>query len=166
MLKKILYVFLAVIVILQFIRPSRNQAAGPFPNDINTKFAMTDDVMSAIKTSCYNCHSNNTNYPWYANIQPIAWWLQNHVNEGKKELNFSEFATYTVKRQTKKFKEIEEQITEGEMPLPNYTRIHKNAVLTEQQKEAIKKWCAESLAHLPPVDPANQTDNKREEAKK
>ncbi len=167
MLKKILYGLLAVIVILQFIRPARNQSAGPFPNDISTtKFAMTDDVMSTLKTSCYDCHSNNTNYPWYANIQPIAWWLQDHVNEGKKELNFSEFATYTVKRQTKKFKEIEEQITEGEMPFPNYVRIHKDAALTAQQKEAIKKWCAESLAQLPPVEPANQTDINKEEVKK
>ena len=106
MLKKIAYVLLAALVIIQLFRPDKNIAAGPFPNDISTKFAVNDNVASVLKEACYDCHSNNTKYPWYANVQPVAWWLADHVNEGKKELNFSEFATYTAKRQRKKFNEI------------------------------------------------------------
>lgn len=166
MLKKTFYVLIAALVIIQFIRPKQNVSAGPYPNDITTKFALSDDVASALKTACYDCHSNNTVYPWYANIQPVAWWLQKHVNDGKKEVNFSEFATYTAKRQRKKFEEIKEQIEEGEMPLKSYTIIHKNAILTAEQKAAISKWCDESLALLPPKEANAQTDKDKAEGNK
>lgn len=166
MLKKIFYVLIAALVIIQFIRPKQNISAGPYPNDIATKFAASDDVASILKTSCYDCHSNNTVYPWYSNIQPVAWWLQDHVDEGKKEVNFSEFAGYTVKRQRKKFEEIQKQVEEDEMPLKSYTIIHRNAILTADQKAAIKKWCDESLATLPPKEADKQTDNNKVESKK
>ncbi len=166
MLKKILYVLLAAFIIIQFIRPKQNISAGPFTNDVTTKFATSDDVALILKTSCYDCHSNNTKYPWYYHVQPVAWWLQDHVNEGKKELNFSEFATFTPKRQRKKFQEIDELVAEGEMPLESYTLIHKYAKLSAEQKAAIKKWCDESLATLPPPDPADQSDKTKAENKK
>ena len=166
MIKKILYVLLAAFIIIQFIRPKQNSSAGPFPNHISTKFAITDDVALILKTSCYDCHSNNSKYPWYYNIQPFTWWLQDHVNEGKKELNFSEFASFTPKRQRKKFNEIDEFVTEGKMPLESYTFIHRYAKLTAEQKAAIKKWCQESLATLPAPDPADETDKTKAENKK
>ncbi len=163
MLKKIIYVLIAVLVIIQFIKPTRNISAGPYPNDISTKFAMSDNVSSALKTACYDCHSNNTVYPWYANVQPVAWWLQHHVNDGKRHLNFNEFATYNAKKQRKKLEEISESVTEGWMPLGSYTWIHKNAILTAEQKDAIKKWCDESSATLPAPDPQQQSDNQKKE---
>lgn len=166
MLKKILYVLLAAFIIIQFIRPKQNISAGPFPNDVATKFATSDDVALILKTSCYDCHSNHTKYPWYYHVQPVAWWLQDHVNEGKKELNFSEFVTYTPKRQRKKFQEIDELVAEGEMPLESYTLLHKYAKLSAEQKAAIKKWCDESMATLPPPDPAAQSDKTKAENKK
>ncbi|MBX9785566.1 MAG: heme-binding domain-containing protein [Chitinophagaceae bacterium] len=153
MLKKILYVLLAALVIIQFFRPQRNQSTGPYPNDITTKFAMNDTVMGALKTACFDCHSNNTTYPWYANVQPVAWWLQGHINDGKKHLNFSEFASYKTKRQHKKLEEIGKAVTEGWMPLDSYTWMHKNVRLSAEQKTAIKKWVDESLAKLPPAEP-------------
>lgn len=163
MLKKIIYVLIAALVIIQFIKPTRNVSAGPYPNDITTKFAMSDNVASTLKTACYDCHSNNTVYPWYANIQPVAWWLQHHVNDGKRHLNFNEFATYSAKKQRKKIEEINESVTEGWMPLGSYTWIHKNAILTAEQKDAIKKWCDESSATLPAADPQQQSDNQKKE---
>ena len=167
MLKKLFYVLIAALVIIQFIRPKQNVSAGPYPNDIAAKFATSDDVVSVLKTACYDCHSNNTVYPWYSNVQPVTWWLQDHVNEGKKELNFSEFATYAAKRQRKKFEEIKEQVEEGEMPLKSYTIIHKNAILSAEQKTVIYKWCEESLAQLPPKEPSAQSDkDKAAESKK
>ena len=165
MLKKILYVLIAALVIIQFIRPKQNVSAGPFPNDISTKFAVNDNVASILKQSCYDCHSNNTVYPWYANVQPVTWWLQDHVNEGKKELNFSEFATYTPKRQRKKFTEIMDEVKEGKMPLESYTYIHKKSILTAEQKEALYKWCEENLATLPPAEPEQQSDKTKVENK-
>jgi hypothetical protein len=91
--------------------------------------------------------------------------LADHVNEGKKELNFSEFATYTAKRQRKKFNEMMDEVKEGEMPLKSYTIIHGNAKLTAEQKDALTKWCEESLATLPPAEPAQQSDNNKKENK-
>ena len=149
MIKKILYVLLAVLVIIQFFRPQRNEAAGPFPNDVNNSFPMTAEVKATLETACFDCHSNNTRYPWYANVQPVAWWLQNHVNEGKSELNFSEFASYAPKKQHHKFEEIKEAVTDGWMPLDSYKWIHKDAKLTKEQSTAIAKWCDENMAKLP-----------------
>jgi hypothetical protein len=166
MLRKIFYFLIAALVIIQFIRPARNSSAGPYPNDITTKFAMNDNVASIFKTSCYDCHSNNTKYPWYANIQPVAWWLQNHVNEGKRELNFNEFATYKEKRQRKKLDEIIEQIKDDEMPLQTFTAIHSYAKLNAEQKAIITKWCEENMATLPAPEPQQQTDNNKTETEK
>jgi hypothetical protein len=160
------YVLIAALVIIQFIHPAKNISAGPYPNDITTKFAMNDNVASIFKTSCYDCHSNNTVYPWYANIQPVAWWLQNHVNDGKKELNFNEFATYKEKRQHKKLDEIIELVKEGEMPLKSYTILHGNAKLSAEQKATITKWCEENMATLPAPEPQQQSDNNKTEPEK
>ena len=89
-LKRLFQLLLLAFIVIQFIRPAKNKSEGVSTNDITTKYAVPQDVMAVLKTSCYDCHSNNTNYPWYANIQPIAWWLDDHIKEGKKELNFSE----------------------------------------------------------------------------
>ncbi len=140
MIKKILIGLLLVLVAIQFIRPAKNQSAELSANDISRAYTISGEMQDLLKTSCADCHSNNTVYPWYSNVQPVAWWLSNHVNEGKKELNFSEFATYSPKKQAHKLKEVIEQVKEGEMPLNSYTWIHKNATLTDDQKLAISSW--------------------------
>lgn len=164
MLKKIGYVLLAAVVIIQFIQPSKNKSEGTSPNHINTKFAMNDNVAIVLKTACYDCHSNNTSYPWYSMIQPVGWWLQNHIKEGKGELNFDEFATYSAKKQKHKLEEIGEAVTDGWMPLDSYKWIHKEAVLTPQQKAAVKKWVDQSLEQFPPSEPEKQSDNNKTES--
>jgi hypothetical protein len=97
-------------------------------------------VAGILQRACNDCHSNNTHYPWYTNIQPVGWWMQHHVNEGKEELNFSEFGTYTAKRQNHKMEEVAEQIKKGEMPLNSYLWIHKDAKLSDQEKEILISW--------------------------
>ncbi|HNH22632.1 MAG TPA: heme-binding domain-containing protein, partial [Ferruginibacter sp.] len=91
-------------------------------------------------TSCNDCHSNNTVYPWYAEVQPVAWWLNEHIEDGKKDLNFSEFASYRPRRQYKKLEEINELVKENEMPLNSYLWIHKDAKLSDQQKLTLANW--------------------------
>lgn len=140
MIKKIAYVLLAALVIIQFFRPARNISTAKSPNDISNKYTVPASVQEILNTSCYDCHSNNTVYPWYANIQPVAWWLADHVNEGKKELNFSEFITYSPKKAHHKLEEVIEQTKEGEMPLQSYTIIHQNAKLSDTQKLEIATW--------------------------
>jgi hypothetical protein len=140
MVKKIAIGLLIALVIIQFFRPDRNISSEKSPNDITNKYAVPASVQEILKTSCYDCHSNNTVYPWYANIQPVAWWLADHVNEGKKELNFSEFLTYSPKKAHRKLEEVNELVKEGEMPLQSYTIIHQNAKLSEPQKLEIATW--------------------------
>ncbi|MEP7107481.1 MAG: heme-binding domain-containing protein [Ferruginibacter sp.] len=133
---------LATLIIIQFFHPEKNVSTS-FPlvaNDISSAYHVPDNVQKILQTSCFDCHSNNTKYPWYSKIQPVAWWLADHIKEGKKELDFSEFASYRIGRQYKKLEEINEQIKEGEMPLTSYTLIHTNAKLDEQQKLSIANW--------------------------
>jgi hypothetical protein len=143
--KKIGLALLAAFIIIQFFRPARNHAAGISPNDISRVAAVPNDVQSVLARSCYDCHSNSTNYPWYMNIQPVAWYLADHVNEGKRELNFSEFGSYTPKKQLHKLEEIVKEVKKGEMPIKSYTLIHGDARLNEADKSMLVDW-ANSLA--------------------
>ncbi|MCB0699927.1 MAG: heme-binding domain-containing protein [Chitinophagales bacterium] len=138
--KKILWVILAIIVVIQFIRPSKNVSEVPSENDIRVHYAVPSNVLAILKRSCYDCHSNNTNYPWYTNIQPVGWWLNNHIEEGKDELNFSEFATYSTKKAAHKLEEVAELVEENEMPLESYTLMHGDAVLSADEKEMLINW--------------------------
>jgi len=144
MLKKILkrtfQLLLVAFIVIQFFRPEKNRAEGISNNDISKLYPVPEDVQTILKTSCYDCHSNNTVYPWYAEVQPVAWWLNDHIKDGKKDLNFNEFASYSIRRQYKKLEEINELVKENEMPLDSYLWIHKDAKLNEQQKLAIANW--------------------------
>ena len=131
---------LVIFMLMQFYpRANRN-------NDLNTAFdinkihTVPDSVQEILKTACYDCHSNNTFYPWYSNIQPVSYWLNDHIIEGKKELNFSTFATYTLARQYRKLEEIADEVKENEMPLESYTFVHRNAKLNTRQKIIIANW--------------------------
>lgn len=139
-LKRIFQILLVVFIAIQFIRPEKNKAAGTSKNDISILYAVSANVDSILKTSCNDCHSNNTTYPWYAQLQPVAWWLNNHVVDGKKHLNFSEFATYSLRKQYHKLEETAEMVEKSEMPLDSYLWIHKEANLSDEQKLAITNW--------------------------
>ena len=135
-----------ILVMIQFIRPGKNVGTIEDPKDITHTVTVPTEVQSILQKSCNDCHSNNTQYPWYYNIQPVAWWLANHVNDGKRHLNFSEFNTYKTKRKLKKLKEVKEEVEDGEMPMESYLWMHGNAKLTEAEKAALYKWVEESIA--------------------
>jgi len=135
---------LGVLVIMQFIRPEKNKQEGEAVNHISKAYLIPEDVSTVLKKACYDCHSNNTRYPWYANIQPVAWWLADHIKDAKEELNFSEFAAYNQRRQYRKMEEVIDEVKEGGMPLNSYTWIHKDARLTEEEKNKVMAW-AESI---------------------
>lgn len=140
MLKKISIALLIILILIQFFRPARNISTGPQPMALNSKYAIPENVNAIFKVACYDCHSNNTRYPWYAQIQPVNWYLADHVNEGKRKFNFDEFLSYPLKRQIKKLKEVSETVKEDEMPLTSYILIHQDAKLTPEQKAAIISW--------------------------
>lgn len=154
-LKKTLIGLLVALVIIQFIHPAKNINTAPMPQDIALAYPMPDSVYHVLKVSCYDCHSNNTQYPWYNNIQPVAWWLNGHIHDGKKELNFSEFGSFTTKRKLKKLKDIVKQLEENEMPLSSYTLIHKDAVLSPAQKQMLIEW-AKGLSQQITLTPGTQ----------
>jgi hypothetical protein len=138
--KRILLILLAILVIIQFIRPERNLHPGKQPASMADLYPVPADVHGILTKACNDCHSNNTRYPWYSNIQPVTWWLQDHINEGKRALNFDEFRNYTRRRQAKKMDEVAELVEKGAMPLDSYTWIHKDAKLTDTEKKTLVDW--------------------------
>ncbi|MDI9363547.1 MAG: heme-binding domain-containing protein [Flavobacterium sp.] len=140
-LKYIGIVLLVILVVIQFIHPAKNIAAAPAQHQISKLYTVPTDVEQTLIKACYDCHSNTTKYPWYSNVQPMAWWLNNHIKDGKQHLNFDEFTTYGIARQYKKLEECIEETKEGEMPLGSYTLIHRDAVLTTSEKLALATWC-------------------------
>ena len=130
---------LFVLLCIQFIHPTKNSSDDK-KADISATLPVPESIQQILKTSCYDCHSNYTDYPWYSKIQPVDWWLNDHINEGKRELNFSTFSAYRLFRQYHKLEEIDEMIVEDEMPLTSYTLIHTNAKMTEAQKEMLIQW--------------------------
>lgn len=138
--KKILVGLLIVLVAIQFIRPEKNLSAAQSPDDIFAHYPAPDSVKTLVKTSCYNCHSNNSVYPWYAEVQPVAWWLDHHIEEGKGKLNFSDFAAFDQKFKSHKLDEVMEEVEEEKMPLKSYLLTHPEARLTQAQRESIVKW--------------------------
>ena len=140
-IKKILWVLLAAFIIIQFFRPTKNQSIEVLSSDISRNYQVPAEVQTILAKACNDCHSNTTRYPWYAEIQPVSWWLSNHIKDGKRHLNFNEFSGYRIGRQYKKLEECMEQVKEGDMPLPSYTLIHKNAILTETEKQTLYNWC-------------------------
>jgi len=140
MLKKILLVLLAALVVIQFIHPKKNKTEGLQPNYIGNSFAIPADVKTILAKACNDCHSNNTRYPWYANFQPVHWWLDKHIKNGKKELNFDEYSSRSLRFQYKKMEEVIDEVKEGAMPLNSYTWVHKDAKLTNEEKAKITRW--------------------------
>lgn len=131
----------AVILIgIQFFQPPRNQSDDVPASHIERVYAVPQNVKTILVQSCYDCHSNNTSYPWYSSIQPGAWYMAKHIRKGKEELNFSDFGKYSARRQRNKFSAMAGQIKDGEMPLSSYTLIHRNAVLSQEDKRVLMEW--------------------------
>lgn len=138
-LRRILLVVIVLFIALQFVRPTKNTATDE-PNHISTQYPLPSDVQTVLKAACTDCHSNNTRYPWYAEIQPIGWLLDGHVRDGKRSLNLSEFTTYRARRQFHKLEEIGDMVYENKMPLSEYIMLHPEAKLTEEQKRVLIDW--------------------------
>ncbi len=162
MKKKILLGLLAIFVIIQFIRPEKNQSDDEL-NAVSKKYEVPENVEAILKVACYDCHSNNTRYPWYAEVQPSTWWLAHHVDEGKHHLNFSDFVTRPIAVQNHKFEEIAEQVEKKEMPMSEYTYLglHSEAKLTDEQRKTLVDWAHAQMDSLKAQYPADSLVLKR-----
>ena len=135
--KIIAWIALIALVAIQFFPVDYNQSETIPQTDFMLVNNVPVTVEKSLQVSCYDCHSNNTQYPWYNKVQPVAWFLEDHIKEGKAELNFNEWDDYSNRRKNSKLKSIINQIENGEMPLWSYTLIHKNALLSTGEKELI-----------------------------
>lgn len=140
MIKKILLFLLAAFIVIQFFHPKPNKAKGEQPNYIGKTFTIPEDVRSILTKACTDCHSNNTRYPWYSNIQPVDWWMNKHIKNGKKHLNYDEYTNRPLRYQYHKMEETIEMVKEGDMPLNSYTWIHKDAILSQTEKNSLLNW--------------------------
>jgi hypothetical protein len=138
--KNIVLVLLVAFVGIQFIPTKRNQSDTIPVTDFILVNNVPNNIKRKLQVSCYDCHSNNTNYPWYNKTQPVAWFLEDHIKEGKSELNFSEWDSLSNRRKASKLRSIIKQIESNKMPLESYTSIHKDAEFSEEEKSTIIKW--------------------------
>jgi hypothetical protein len=125
---------LGLFAAMQLVRCERSNPA------VTADVHAPDAVKSVLRKSCYDCHSNETVWPWYSHVAPVSWLLHRDVTEGRRHLNFSEWENYPAEKRAKKAKEIGEQVEEGEMPLWFYTPLHKGSKLTDGDKQVLKAW--------------------------
>lgn len=139
-IKKIAKLLLLLFVAIQFFRPEKNINQGNhlagFINETNPP----ENVKTILTHSCYDCHSNHTEYPWYNNIAPVSWWLSAHIKDAKAALNLSDWDNYNKGQKDRKLEEIIEVIEKGEMPLKEYHWMHQEAGLSKEQGEAVLEW--------------------------
>jgi len=150
MIKKAFLVLVAVFLIIQLIRPAKNLSAAPGPQDIATRVALPAEVQRIFTKACYDCHSDHTRYPWYAEVQPVGWWLASHIHDGKRHLNFSEFGTYDAKTADRRLKQIARNVDNREMPLASYTWIHRDAIPTDAEIKLIDDWVDAARTQMAP----------------
>lgn len=129
-----------VFIAIQFIQPAHNKSGQVLPTDFAKVYTVPINVQTILQNTCYDCHSNNTIYPWYSNIQPMGWVMAKHIRKGKAVLNFSDFGSYATRRQISKLKEIANQIKDNEMPLSSYKMMHIKANLTKEEKGLMMDW--------------------------
>jgi hypothetical protein len=153
---KFLIGLVAFFGIIQLFRPARNESNDQ-TYDMSKKYAVPAEVADILKVACNDCHTNKTEYPWYANVQPGAWFLDHHVTDGKRHLNLSTFTKMPVAVQNHKFEEIMEQVEKKEMPLASYTYfgLHPQAKLTDAQRQIIVKWAKTNMDSLKAQYPAD-----------
>ena len=143
--KKIAWALLIIFLAMQLYRPDKNTS----PDTDHLTLFLTEtnppeEVKAILKTSCFDCHSNQTRYPWYNNIAPVSWWLDGHIEEGKEHFNVSDWANYSGKKKDHKLEEVIETVEEGEMPLDSYTWTHEEARLTDAQRDAVMAWAQQA----------------------
>ncbi|CAM3688178.1 heme-binding domain-containing protein [Elizabethkingia occulta] len=140
-IKKIFLAGIILLLVLQFFQPIRNTDKGQAPSsDFMQVYKAPISIQRTMLNSCYDCHSNNTHYPFYSYVQPIGYLLEKHIRNGKQELNFNEWGNYSSRKKRNKLSAIREQIENNKMPLPSYLILHQNAKLSEPQKQELLKW--------------------------
>ena len=147
-MNKILVALFAAFVIIQFIPANLPVVVKKNKDDLIATSNVPADIAQKLKTSCYDCHSNETNYPWYSYVAPVSFLVSRDTREGRRKLNFSIWNNLSKVKKAKYLDNINDEVTEGEMPMEIYTYLHSGSKLSEKDREAIAAWAdnyAESL---------------------
>ena len=151
---KIIVILLALAFIaIQFVRPDRANPPEDQAQTIEASMNVPEDVRIILGRSCADCHSNRTVYPWYSNVSPFSWFLADHIRDGRRELNISEWNTYEKRKKIRKLDEICQQVEDGEMPLPSYLWIHWDAKMKPGEAQTLCNWAnaeRDRLENAPP----------------
>lgn len=151
-MKKALKIFVIILlsgfVVIQFFRPDFTNPPVTEAETLESAAPVPENVRGILKRSCYDCHSNTTLYPWYSKIQPSAWFLKNHIDDGRRHLNFSVWNTYETKKKRHKLEEVCEQLEGKFMPLPSYLWIHWDAALSDEERKLVCDWATAERARL------------------
>lgn len=148
-IKIIAVVLFSTFVIIQFFRPDFTNPPVVQGETLQAATALPENVQAILNRSCNDCHTNETVYPWYSKIQPGAWFLADHIKEGRSELNLSLWNTYQPKRKKRKLEEICEQVESKEMPLPSYLWIHRDAAMSDEDIKTLCDWAKSGSAKIP-----------------
>jgi hypothetical protein len=153
----------AVVVLLlfvgaQFYRPDRTNPPVDERKTMRANTQMTPEVEAVLRRSCNDCHSSETVWPWYSNVSPASWFLKNHVEDGRRQLSFSEWATYPKRKRERKLHEMCEQVEAGEMPLKTYLPLHPSARLSDEDRRVVCEWTKQEEERQPEELPAQGGD--------
>lgn len=147
-MKALVVVVVCLFAAAQFKRPARTNPPIDHAQAIEAHTQMKPEVASILARSCNDCHSNRTAWPWYTNVAPVSWFVTEHVDEGRRRLNFSDWGRYDQRKRNKRLQEICEEVESGAMPLSSYTPLHRYARLSPEDKKALCDWAAAERARL------------------
>ncbi|MFA8451495.1 MAG: heme-binding domain-containing protein [Bacteroidales bacterium] len=137
---KVIIVIVVIFIVIQFIPTHFNPPSFNTNQDFIKTENIPDSVSTLFKNACYDCHSFETKFPWYASVAPVSWFLKMHIKDGRSNVNFSEWTTYDKTKKITIIGEIIEEVLAKEMPLKSYTWMHPAARLTEEQRQIIVSW--------------------------
>ena len=143
---------LVILVIMQFFRIDKTNPETSPENDFLTSVNAPQDIHNMIKTSCYDCHSNETVYPWYSNFAPVSWMLKSHINDARDNINFSEWSDFTNKNKIGIYEDCIDMINDHDMPLASYKLMHKEARLSDNQRNELINWFKKLEENTPTSD--------------
>ncbi|MFM9905390.1 MAG: heme-binding domain-containing protein [Pyrinomonadaceae bacterium] len=155
MVKKIFLILVALLaaafIVLNFFPIDTTNPPVVPTETLEAGVTVPPDISLILGRSCSDCHTNQTIYPWYSRIQPVAWYLKGHIDDGRRKLNFSVWNTYPAKKRSKKLEEICDQVESKEMPLPSYLWIHRDSILSDSDAKALCVWAKQEKARVDAV---------------
>ncbi len=146
--KLVLLLLIVVLIVLQFFQPEKNQGSITPEIDLIGVAAVPDSLAAILINSCYDCHSNHTEYPWYSRISPVSWYLYKHVRDGKEDLNLSEFGNLSKAEKIGALSDLYDAIEAGTMPLQSYLLIHSEARMSQKEIDAFLDWADQTMLSL------------------